>query len=126
VEIGQTFLLQDKGTDSHLWVVISTPQQNPEEVVIVNLTSWDKLKDQSCVLGPEDHAWISHKTCVRYQDAKCVAESKLDELFAAGLLARHDDATDDLLRKVLLGAGTTEALPNKCRRVLIDQILIDE
>jgi hypothetical protein len=72
MDIGDAFLLIDKSIDEHLWVVISKPGDNPDEVVIVNLTSHDSPdKDASCILDAGDHPWIRHRTCVRYMDARC-------------------------------------------------------
>ena len=57
---GDTLLIVLPGTslDSHLWIVISDPSQH-ESCVIVNLTSWRSDKDQSCVLKPGDHPYIT-------------------------------------------------------------------
>lgn len=125
MEIGDTFLLARKNIDEHFWIVISHPQYNPECVIIVNLTSWHAIKDQSCILDPQDHDWIRHRTCISYQDAKCVSESKLDQLIAAGELRPHTSASPALLGKILQGAFLTDAMPNKCKQVLIEQDLID-
>src|SRR5262245_31893923 len=86
VEIGNTFVLVNEKIDSHLWIVISEPQQDAANVVIVNLTTWVDWKDQSCILVVGDHPWITHDSCVSYQDAKCVAEQVLDGLVVSGRL----------------------------------------
>ena len=125
MQIGDTFLLEDREVDSHLWVVLSHPQENRDAVVIVNLTSLGTLKDQSCLLDVGDHPWISHPTCVQYADAKCVSEETIDRLVAAGHLKPREPAADALLAKILRGAALTDAMPIKCRRVLVDQDLID-
>lgn len=121
MEIGDTFLLRDPRIDEHLWIVISEPQQDSERVVIVSLTSHREDKDQSCVLDVGDHPWIRHKTCVSYRDTKCVAESQLDSLVQRSLLEPREAATDDLLAKLFDGAEQTDEMPNKCRKVLVDQ-----
>jgi hypothetical protein len=81
VEIGDAFLLENRTIDPHLWIVISDPSADSVNVVIVNLTSHDDpSKDASCFLQPGEHPWITHETCVRYKDARVVAESQLDVL----------------------------------------------
>ncbi|MBX9792337.1 MAG: hypothetical protein K2Y37_25840 [Pirellulales bacterium] len=126
MQIGDAFLLEDRDIDPHLWVVISHPQENAQAVVIVNLTSLGPTKDQSCVLNVGDHPWISHATCVHYADAKCVSEETIDQLVAKSLLQPREPAADALLAKILRGAAITDAMPIKCRRVLVDQDLIDD
>lgn len=57
MEIGDTFLLEDRTIDPHLWIVISDPVSDPDHVVIVNLTSHDDpAKDASCLLKGGDAA----------------------------------------------------------------------
>jgi hypothetical protein len=124
VDIGDAFLLIDDRIDEHLWIVISLPGDNPDAVVIVSLTTRQDWKDQSCILGPADHPWIKHETCVSYRDARCVAEIKLDELIAKAQLRMLATASDELLGKILAGAELTEDLPLKCSAVLIKQNLI--
>lgn len=36
----------------HLWVIISDPEQDSDEVLIVSLTEYHPKKDTACVLGP--------------------------------------------------------------------------
>jgi hypothetical protein len=113
VEIGDTFVLVNQKIDPHLWIVISLPQNNAEEIVIVNLTTHGVWKDQSCILDAGQHPWIRHKSCVSYRDAKCVPELQLDSLLASGVLVRDAPVTDDILRLLLMGAVLTNDLPNK-------------
>lgn len=125
MEIGDTFLLDDRSIDPHLWVVISDPAADRERVVIVNLTSHDDLsKDSSCLLQVGDHPWVSHETCVRYKDARIVAELQLDALVKRKRLEPREPVSDELLTKILEGAERTEFLPLKCREILRLQGLI--
>jgi hypothetical protein len=126
VDIGDAFLLDDRSIDPHLWIVISRPQDNPDEVVIVNLTSHDSPeKDDSCVLGPGDHPWIQHKTSVRYRDARIASESDLDDLVRRGWLIPQAAASDELITKILDGAEISPHLPGKHRRILENQGLLE-
>ncbi len=125
VEIGDAFLLRRKGIDDHLWVVISLPQVDRDNVIMVNLTSHAANKDQSCIAGPADHPWIQHQSCVSYRDAKCVSEEKLDNLRDSGELIPQDHASDEFIRKLLDGANITNAMPGKCLEILRQQDLAD-
>lgn len=125
MEIGDVFKLTDRKVNEHVFVVISHPQSNYHEVVLVNFTSYDESrKDSSCVLGPGDHSWIRKTTCISYRDARVASESQLDSLVTTGQLVPLDPASDSLLGKILSGAERTDELPGKCRRVLEQQGLI--
>lgn len=126
MEIGDAFLLSNRGIDAHLWIVISLPQHDPEHVVIVNLTTYTREKDPTCLLDVGDHPWITHATCVQYQDAKVVAESKLDSLVQGGQLKPWPPASDELVEKLLRGAANSDALPGKCLAILRSQSLVDD
>ena len=126
MDIGDAFLLADARIEEHLWIVISLPGSDPETVVIVSLTTLGDWKDQSCVLRPADHPWIKHETCVSYRDAKCVPESKLDELLKSNQLKPLAAASDELIGKILEGAERTDELPLRCVDVLAKQNLISK
>ena len=104
--------------------MISLPGDDPVNVVIVSLTTLTETKDASCKLGPGDHPWIQHATCVSFRDAKCISEAKLDELVASGQLKQMAAASDTLITKILEGAEQTDELPIKCADVLAKQNLI--
>lgn len=42
-----------RGTPSHLWVIISDPEQDPDNVMIVNLTSWKDYAECSMPGTPQ-------------------------------------------------------------------------
>lgn len=125
MEIGDALLLEDRSIDAHLWIVISDPAIDPEQVVIVNLTSHDDpSKDASCVLQTGDHPWITHATCVRYKDARIVRESQLDELVKKKSLIPQEPVSDEVLTKIFRGVELTELMSLKCRKILQSQGLI--
>jgi hypothetical protein len=66
MEACTTFLRAD--SDKHLWIVISDPTADPDQVLIVNLTTVDERKEQVCLLHGGEHPWIRHETCVNYAD----------------------------------------------------------
>jgi hypothetical protein len=76
-EVGTTFLMDVGG--SHLWVVISDPQADPDQVVIVSLTTWHARKDQSCIIERGEHPWATHRACVFYAKAMIVTEQQIFE-----------------------------------------------
>jgi len=130
VEIGDFFLLSDRSIDEHPYVIISMPDLDPDQVVIVSFTSYNEpyheiVKDGSCILRSDDHPWIHHKTCVSYRDGKIVKKSELERLESAGHITFREPVSNGILQRILQGAEQTDELPGKCRKVLEDQDLIE-
>ena len=125
MDIGDVIRSAKVDVNDHTFIIISDPGADPDEVVIVNFTSYDAFyKDPSCQLGKDDHPWLKHDTCISYRDAKVVTDAELEEAKKLNLLIVLDPASDELLGKILAGAELTEELPGKCRRVLERQGLI--
>jgi len=55
--------------EPHLWAMISDPEKD-DSVLIVNLTTVRNHSDKTCVLGPGDHPFVRHATCINYADAE--------------------------------------------------------
>ena len=83
MNVGDTYRI---GHGTHLWVVISDPQQNPDQIVVVNLTSQRRWQDQACVLFPADHSFIRHETVVYYAEARIVSNAELEDRYAKNLI----------------------------------------
>ncbi len=74
---------------SQPWVILSDPDIDPDNVLIVNLTDADGHDDQSCVLDASDHPGVFTKaSCVAYRFAKLTCVSALEAAEAKGLLIR--------------------------------------
>ena len=124
---GNTFLLGARSADIHLWVVISDPLAEPENVVLVSLTSWDRTKEQTCLIEVGDHPFVRHRTVVSYAAARWGATShQLDQLAASGALRPHQPASQPLLDRIRLGAARSRLLPLDAWTILDRQGLLPE
>lgn len=124
---GDSFLNNSSsGLPSHLWIVISEPTHSFEQVVIVNFTTYNGLRDedQSCVLSNGEHSFIKHKTYVNYRDAQTPRIHMLKKAETTGLITRMEPVDEILLAKILEGAKSTPFLKLKIRKLLEDQYLI--
>lgn len=108
----------------HLFIVISDPSLDSENVVFVNMST-DRGGDQSCVLMPGDHPFVLHRTLIRYDKARIETNRTLEWLIASGAASRQDPLCPDVLEKVRRGAATTDAIPLGCKQVLIRQGIIE-
>lgn len=123
MEAGSTFLRADK--DSHLWVIISDPTKDPERVLVVNLTTHDQRKEDVCILERGDHPWITHKTCVNYEDAIVTSVAKLFELKDGGLIRLREPVAALVLKRMRDGAAESTRMALDNANILIEQGLID-
>ena len=102
MKAGDTFRPADGTVDKfvHLWVIISDPEQDSDQVLIVSLTEYHPKKDTACILAPGDHPFIHKRTCVAYDLANAPS---LDDLIQArddGDLIPNDADAPDVLERI--------------------------
>jgi hypothetical protein len=126
--LGDSFLNKPgENLPQHLWFIISYPKISPEEIVIVNLTTWQDNRigqDASCILETGEHPFIKHKSFIKYSEAKIVTKKQLIKLFNAGLVESHKGLDQDTLRKILCGAADSHFLKLQIKKILEGQNLI--
>jgi hypothetical protein len=122
MDAGTTFLLS--AVDIHLWVIISDPLADPQNVLIVNLTSLDPRKEQACVLAVGDHPWIRHDTCVNYGDSQVTTLDKLLAAQNANALMIQSPVSPDILLRIREGAMNSTRMPLDNADILIRQGLV--
>lgn len=108
----------------HLYAVISRPELDPENVVLVCFTTNTPGEEQCCVATKGDHSYFVHPSAVRYKDARTTSVAKLEQLQTMGQMTPHQPLSPDLLRRVQAGAAISDFLPEGCRRILDEQWLI--
>ena len=123
---GTTFVLANNqmAIDDHLWVVLSDTGKFPEQVVIVNFTTYAQEKDQACVINPGEHVWITHRSCIAYAHAKVVALTTLLKLKDAGSIVLQEPLDSKLLERVRQRSGDSITLPPDIIDILIEQQII--
>lgn len=122
---GDTIIIPEPGTsyDSHCWMVISDPEQG-DECVIVNFTTWREDKDSACVVEPEDHCYVKHKSLVNFREAKRCSTKDLDQLISTRHLSSCGPLSPSFLRKIR-NAVPQSQMNWACVQLLEDQGLID-
>lgn len=123
---GGCFLFKNPDLDDHLWVIISRPCADYERIAIVNLTSWRKGVDTSCIIEAGEHPWVKHRTCVRYRDAKVVSHRLLDAWGGAGHAESQEPFAPELLRHIRAGAAESVFTPYEVIDILDEQGLLPE
>ena len=119
------FTKKTHAVPSHLWVVVSDPDVDGENVLIVNLTDANGHHDHSCVLDATDHPGvITKRSCVAYQFANLTSIEKLTDASNAGLLSHKAAFSEAAFQKILDGAQESDELKNAHRVILRQQFLI--
>ena len=113
------------GIPSHLWVVLSDPAIDPDNVVIVNLTDSNSHHDHSCLLNASDHSGVFTKpSCIAYQFAKVTSVAVVTQALKQGLLRAKKPVPTAAFQKIINGAQETDELRNAPREILREQLLI--
>ncbi len=108
----------------HLWVVVSDPKLDPNQVLIVNMST-DRGVDQSCIISPGEHPFVRHATCMRYDMSRVTSNASLETLLSRGSIQLGDPVSSALLQRIRDGASVSQHIPLACKQVLIAQDLID-
>ena len=117
-------LSSDSGIE-HLHVIISNPEINHEDIVVVPLTTRETWVEETCVLYVGDHPAIKHDTCVDYRRAKIVSAIKLDDTLKKQQIRKSAPISGEILERILSGAKETNFLPIEHDNILVAQKLID-
>ncbi|MDZ4290054.1 MAG: hypothetical protein U0984_18960 [Prosthecobacter sp.] len=87
---GSAFFLPKGGEKlPHLHTVVIEANDRSGECIIVNITTVRKGSVKTLVLNAGDHPWLTHESCVRYDDAMVVTRQQLERAEKAGLLKWH-------------------------------------
>ncbi len=115
----------------HLWIIISDPLLNDDNVLYVNLTTFDSTasskdaeNDRACILHVGDHPFITHDSCIYYYGAQTSRLSNLEEKAAKGELKLDQPADSALLARIRECAEKSIHMIPDHFQILIDQGLV--
>ena len=97
----------------HLWFVITDPEPATHLCAVVSLTTLRGDKDQTVVLGPSDHPYISRPSVIHYIGALIVIETRLAALVAARTVQRHVSCSAETLKLIQQGISASPYTPKK-------------
>lgn len=114
--LGDTVMLPKPGQEvEHLWALITAPDPNTGEVIMVNLTTRRPHSDTTTILYPGDHPFVDRPTVVLYADARLVKVSSLDAGIAQGVGRRGATMTATVLKRVQEGLLSSLFTPAKIK-----------
>ena len=110
----------------HRCVVLSDPQFNGGQVVLVRITTDDGTwPDRDCLLGPADWRELDHQSTAAYSTTKCgPAVAALELAVKKGLFTVISPPPACLIKRLIQVARTAKGLPPLARQWLADEINI--
>ena len=99
--------------DRHTWVVLTDPEKNPNQILIVSFTSFTPGigMDDSCVVETNEYSILTNKSCIYYEDIKELSLANLETLSKAGRLQKRTPVPAELLQRIRDGA----MISDECR-----------
>lgn len=116
---GDCFRFRDK--ESHLWIVLSDPEKDDREVLVVNATTDKVYKDRTYLLRAGAHPDITHDSCVNYPYARVYTAVHLESLLDRGIVYTRPSLTPEVFLRVWEGAVMTPHLDDPHRDILFAQ-----
>lgn len=107
----------------HRCVVLSDPQQNGGQVVLVRVTTDDGTwPDSDCLLTPADWSELDRPSTVAYSTCKCgPATASLEQAIKKGLFREISAPPNATLRRMIAIARKAAGMPPGARRWLANE-----
>lgn len=117
ITVGDTFLMKTPGySTEHLWIAL---HQFGTRVILVNVTTYRRGKDTSCVLNEGDHFFITRKSIINYDDMIDSEIADIEVALSANVINNLDPIEDDLLERIKEGATKSPRIKNKYKKYFL-------
>jgi hypothetical protein len=112
--LGDSFMLPKPGQDTeHLWVLITWPDPETLEAIMVNITTQRPHSDTTTILDAGDHPFIQRPSVVFYSDARIVDTRLLDQAVQRGACRAHAAFSPAVLARIQAGVGASMLTPKR-------------
>ena len=102
--IGDTVMLPKPGYEKeHLWALITLPDPESGDAIMVNLTTQRPHSDTTTIIQPGEHAFVDRPTVVFYADARMVNVNALEGGLRQGLVRQNAALSAELLQRIQNG-----------------------
>jgi hypothetical protein len=98
----------------HLFVICTAPCQEGKQVIVSIASRVNNLCDQTCILQPHEHAFLTRESYVLYRNARIELQTKLIEGVNRGVFVPHQDVNGQTFLRILKGICSS---PQTSRRV---------
>jgi hypothetical protein len=97
---GWRHFLSSASRSPHLWTIISDPDQDNKEIIVVYFTTFEDYKDQACAIETGEHPKITHKSLVAYRDYVIFSSSQLKKMATDGKIKIEAPLSVELLKRI--------------------------
>jgi hypothetical protein len=119
VNAGDTFMFE--GKDDHLWMIISDPSIDSNNVVVICFITYKPYLDQSCIVEAGEHPFIKHRSLVDYHAGFLAS---ITELQACAELKQKQPISPTFLTRIRESTRGSN-LPLECMEILVEQELVE-
>lgn len=112
IAAGRSFILRDRKMGEHLMFVLTDPDPDTNQVVIVTLVSEKSHTDKTVRLVPGDHPFVRWASNVDYGLATFKPANAIVTAIGNGRAVLQQDMSDDLLKRVRAGLLASSRTPN--------------
>ncbi len=115
--LGDTVMLPKPGHEKeHLWALITAPDPESGDAIMVNLTTQRPHSDTTTIIQLREHAFVDRPTVVFYADARMVNVNTLDEGVRHKVVRQHDALSKELLQRIQNGLLASKFIPDKIKK----------
>jgi len=115
--IGDTVMLPKPGYEKeHLWALITAPDPESGDTVMVNLTTQRPHSDTTTIIRPGEHPFVDRPTVVFYADARIVDVKNLEAALRQGVVRQHAPLSAELLRRIQDDLFVSDFTPDKIEK----------
>ena len=118
---------EESGSGRHARVIISDPNEDPDNLVLVPISTWENGCDDECILEVAAFGGIpffKRWSYPVYRRASMMSQSSLLAAIRKKTAKRLGSLPADALQRIRRGASETPFLPYKCANILTRQKLI--
>ena len=114
--LGDTLALPKPGQEKeHLFALITAPDSESGEAIMINLTTLRPHSDSTTVLQPGDHPFVDRPTVVFYADARLVKAALLETAIQQGVGRRHEPLSVGLVKRIQEGLLASPFTPARIK-----------
>ncbi len=117
LNLGDTVMLPKPGQEKeHLWALITAPDPESGDAIMVNLTTQRPHSDTTTIIQPGVHPFVDRPTVVFYADARIVDVKILEEGLRHGPVRQHAALSPELLQRIQAGLFVSRFTPQRIKK----------
>ena len=114
--LGDSFMLPKPGQETeHLWVLITNPDPQTNEAIMVNVTTQRPHSDTTTILNAGDHPFVQKPSVIFYADARIVDTRLLDAAVQRGAYHGHAAFQAAVIARIQAGVAASPFTPKKIK-----------